>query len=111
MDDRVSVRAARRSALSISRTERWTLDRALEHRQLLTEGQVLKCDRAVSAADQLEGTEQDDNRGQHERSCAAIVQRINESLSIRVLANDNHSICLAGVTKRGLRWMFDWLRS
>ena len=42
---------------SISRTERWTLDRALEHRQLLTEGQVLKRDRAVSAADHGAGPE------------------------------------------------------
>ena len=64
---------------SISRTEWRTLDRALEHRQLLTEGQVLKRDRAVSAADQREGTEQDKERGQHERSCAAIDQRINQS--------------------------------
>jgi len=32
---------------STSPTERWTLDRAFEHRQLLTEGQVLKRDRAV----------------------------------------------------------------
>src|SRR6266851_1505616 len=73
---------------SISRTERRTLDRALEHRQLLTEGHVLKRDRAVAAADQREGTEQDEKRGQHERSCAAIDQRINQSLTIRVLAND-----------------------
>src|SRR5947207_1813538 len=73
---------------SISRTERRTLDRALEHRQLLTEGQVLKRDCAVSAADQGEGTEQNEKRGQHERSCVAIVQRINGSLTIRVVAND-----------------------
>ena len=64
---------------SISRTEWRTLDRALEHRQLLTEGQVLKRDRAVSAADQCEGTEQDKKRGGHERSCAAIDQKINQS--------------------------------
>jgi hypothetical protein len=73
---------------SISRTEWRTLDRALEHRQLLTEGQVLKRDRAVSAADQREGTERDEKRGQHERSCAAIDQRINQSLTNRILAND-----------------------
>ena len=73
---------------SISRTEWRTLDRALEHRQLLTEGQVLKRDRAVSATDQRQGTEYDKKRGQHERSCAAIDQRINQSLTIRVLAND-----------------------
>jgi hypothetical protein len=73
---------------SISRTESRTLDRALEHRQLLTEGHVLKRDRAVSTADQREGTEHDEKRGQHERSCAAIDQRINQSLTIRVLAND-----------------------
>lgn len=74
---------------SISRTEWRTLDRALERRQLLTEGQVLKRDRAVSAADQREGTEQDKKRGRHERSCAAIHQRINQSLTIRFLAIDN----------------------
>jgi hypothetical protein len=51
----------------------------------LTEGQVLKRDRAVSAADQREGTE----RGRRERSCAAIDQRINQSLTIRILANDS----------------------
>src|SRR5712691_7543733 len=73
---------------SISWTEWRTLDRTLEHRQLLTEGQVLKRDRAVSAADQREGTQHDEKRGQHERSCAAIDQRINQSLTIRVLAND-----------------------
>ncbi|MGZ7007929.1 MAG: hypothetical protein ACXVLX_20180 [Ilumatobacteraceae bacterium] len=73
---------------SISGTKRRTLDRALEHRQLLTQRQVLKRDRAVSAADQREGTEQDEKRGQHERSCAAIDQRINQSLTIRVLTND-----------------------
>ena len=64
------------------------LDCAPEHRQLLTEGQVLKRDRAVSAADQREGTEQEEKRGQHERSCAAIDQRIIQSLTIRILAND-----------------------
>jgi hypothetical protein len=45
---------------SISRAEWRTLDRALEHRHLLAERQVLKRDRAVSAADQREGTEQDE---------------------------------------------------
>jgi hypothetical protein len=54
---------------SISLTERRTRDRALEHRQLLTEGQVLKRDRAVSATDQRQGTEHDNKRGRHERSC------------------------------------------
>jgi len=78
---------------SISRTERWTLDRALEHRQLLTEGQVLKRNRAVSATDQRQGTEHDKKRGRHERSCAAIDQRINQSLTIRVLANDTRNTC------------------
>jgi hypothetical protein len=78
---------------SISRTERWTPDRALEHRQLLTEGQVLKRDRAVSATDQRQGTEHDKKRGRHERSCAAIDQRINQSLTIRVLANDTRNTC------------------
>ena len=53
------------------------------------EGQVLKRDRAVSAADQCERTEHDEKRGRHGRSCAAIDQRINQSLTIRVLANDN----------------------
>ena len=65
---------------SISRTEWRTLDRALEDRQLLTEGQVLKRDGAVSA-DQREGTEQDEKRRQHERSCATIDRRINQSLT------------------------------
>src|SRR6266581_2575014 len=45
---------------SISWTKSRTLDRALEHRQLLTEGQVLKRDRAVAAADQRKGTEHDE---------------------------------------------------
>ena len=80
---------------SISRTERRTRDRALEHRQLLTEGQILKRDRAVSATDQRQGTEHDKKRGRHERSCAAIDQRINQSLTIWILANDT-------VTTRGL---------
>ena len=53
---------------SISRTERRTLDRALEHRQLLTEGQVLKRDRAVSAADQRK-----------ERSAAGMSDRAPQS--------------------------------
>jgi hypothetical protein len=47
------------------------LDRALEHGQLLTEGQVLKRDGAVSTADQREGTKHDEKRGRHERSWAA----------------------------------------
>jgi len=42
----------------------------------------------VPAADQHAGTEHDEKRGQHQRSCAAIDQRINQSLTIRVLAND-----------------------
>ena len=60
-----------------------------EQRQLLTESQVLKRDRAMSAADQHEGTEQDEKGGQREQSCAAIDQRINQSLTIRILANDS----------------------
>ena len=81
---------------SISRTEWRTLNRALEHRQLLTQGQVLKRDRAVSAADQCEGTEHDEKRGWHGRSCAAIDQRINQSLTIRILANDSR-VCRATI--------------
>ena len=55
---------------SISRTEWRTLDRAFEHRQLLTEGQVLERDRAVSTADQREGREHEEKRGQGDASAA-----------------------------------------
>jgi hypothetical protein len=40
---------------------------------------ILKRDCAVSAADQREGTEHDEKRSRHSRSCVAIDQRINQS--------------------------------
>ena len=43
-----------------------TLDRAPAQGQLLTECQILKGNRAVATADQREGSEQDDEHGQHE---------------------------------------------
>jgi hypothetical protein len=52
-------------------------NRAPEHRQLLAERQVLKRDCAVSAADQCERSEHDDERGQHALSCRATDHRIN----------------------------------
>jgi hypothetical protein len=64
---------------SISVAEWRTLDRASEYRQLLTERHVLECDRSVSAADQREGSEHDDKRGQHDLSCCAIDNGINPS--------------------------------
>jgi hypothetical protein len=54
---------------AISMAEWGPRDRAPEHRQLLAERQVLKCDCAVSAADQCERSEHYDERGQHELSC------------------------------------------
>ena len=53
-----------------------TLDGASEHGQLLTECQILKRDRSVSAADQRDRSEDDDERGQHELSCGATDHRI-----------------------------------
>jgi hypothetical protein len=73
---------------SISRTERWTLDRALENRQLLTEGQVLsataRCPPQISAKERSTTTSA---AGMSDHA-AAIDQRINQSVTIRVLAND-----------------------
>jgi hypothetical protein len=51
---------------SISMAEWGPRDGALEHRQLLAERQVLERDGAVSAADQGERSEHDDERGEHE---------------------------------------------
>jgi hypothetical protein len=42
---------------------------ALEHCQLLTECQILERDRSVSTGNQREGSQHDDERGQHELSC------------------------------------------
>ena len=52
---------------SISVAELGTLHGALEHRQLLTECQILERDRSVSTADQRERSKRDDERSQHER--------------------------------------------
>jgi len=53
-----------------------TLDGAPEDGQLLTECEILKRDRSVSAADQRDRSEHDDERGQHELSCGATDRRI-----------------------------------
>lgn len=45
---------------SISGAELGALHGPLEHRQLLTERQILECDRSVSTTDQLEASEHDD---------------------------------------------------
>jgi hypothetical protein len=64
---------------SISVAESGTLHGAPEHGQLLTECQILECDRLVSTADQISarGSEHDDERSQHEPSCPAVNHRIN----------------------------------
>jgi len=62
---------------SISVAELGTPHGALEHGQLLTECQILERDRSVSTADQRERSKRDDERSQHELSCAAISHRIN----------------------------------
>jgi hypothetical protein len=59
---------------------------APEHRQLLAECQVLKGDRAVSAADQCERSEHDDERGQHELSCRTPDPPINGLVDDLILA-------------------------
>ena len=64
---------------SISVAELGTFHGALEHRQLLTEYEILERDRSVSTADQREGSEHDDERSQHELSCPAINHRINRA--------------------------------
>jgi hypothetical protein len=64
---------------SISATESGTFHGALEHRQLLTEYEILERDRSVSIADPHEGSEHEDERSQHELSCPAINHRINRA--------------------------------
>jgi hypothetical protein len=60
---------------------------ALEHRQLLTECQILEGDRSVSTADQPQRSKRDDERCQHELSCPAITHRINRAGDL-ILAKD-----------------------
>ena len=74
---------------SISVAEWGTLGGAPEHRQLLSEREVLKGNGSVSTAEQREGSEQDDKRSQHERSCRAIVQESTGVLGDLVLAKDS----------------------
>ena len=64
---------------SIAVAEWGTLHRALEHRQLLTQCQILERDRPVSLQHQRERSKRDDERSQHEPSCPAIGHRINRS--------------------------------
>jgi hypothetical protein len=67
---------------------------ALEHRQLLTECEILERDRSVSAADQREGSEDEDERSQHELSCPAITTE-STGASDLILANDSRAfVCL-----------------
>ena len=65
----------------IAAAEWGTLHRALEHRQLLTERQILERHRSVSAAEQRERSKHDDERSQHESSCCAIDRKINQGCS------------------------------
>ena len=51
---------------SMSVAELGTPHGALEYGQLLTECQILECDRSVSTADQRERSKRDDERSQHE---------------------------------------------
>ena len=60
----------------IALAELGTLDRAPEHRQLLTESHVLERDCAVASADQRERSEHHDEHGQHALS---VVQMATES--------------------------------
>jgi hypothetical protein len=76
---------------SISVAEWGTPGGTPEHRQLLTEREVLKRHGSVSTAEQREGSEQDDKRSQHELSCRAIDQESNGVAGDLVLANDNCS--------------------
>ena len=78
----------------ISVAESRTPHGALEHGQLLTEGQILERDRSVSTADQRERAKRDDERSQHELSCPAITHRINRAGDL-ILAKDS----------RGEPWM------
>jgi hypothetical protein len=80
--------SSRHPKQAISRTEWGPLDRAPEHRQLVTKGQVHERDCSVSAADQRERSERYDERGQHSDPVA---QSIPESTGVAgdlVLAND-----------------------
>ena len=72
---------------SISMAELGTPHGALEHRQLLTECQILEGDRSVSTADQPQRSKRDDERCQHELSCPAITHRINRAGDL-ILAKD-----------------------
>jgi hypothetical protein len=63
---------------SIALADLGTVHGALEHRQLLTECQILERDRSVSTVDQREKSERNDERSQHESSWPAISHRINQ---------------------------------
>jgi len=69
------LRAASRP--SIAGAERPTRHRALEHRQLLTQRQILERDRPASPAPQRERSKRDDERSQQPPSCPAIDHRVN----------------------------------
>jgi len=86
-DDRMA--GGTRPEQSISVAEWRTLGGTPEHRQLLTEREVLKRDGSVSTAEQRDGSEQDDKRSQHERCCRAIVQESNGVVGDLVLAKDS----------------------
>jgi hypothetical protein len=66
---------------------------ALEHGQLLTEGQILERHRAVSTADQRERSKRDDERSQHESSCPGTATASTGTGDL-ILANDSPSLVL-----------------
>jgi len=76
---------------SISVAELGTPRGALEHGQLLTEGQILERDRAVSTADQRERSKRDDERSQHESSCPGTATASTGTGDL-ILANDRMPI-------------------
>ena len=72
-----------------SRSRRWMggRGRALEHRQLLTECQVLKRDRAMSAADQRQRPEQKENAASMSHPVALWSPRSTGLVADPILAN------------------------
>jgi hypothetical protein len=62
---------------SVSSMEGRPPDRAFEHRQLLAKRQVLKRDRAMSAADQCQRPKQKEKCSQYESSCRLVDTQIN----------------------------------
>src|SRR5262245_17683106 len=84
---------------SITRSKLRAFCSARERGHLLTEREVLECDGAVSAANQSDRSENNDQRCQHVSSCRAVEQKSIGGQCDQVLAKDSCSTKRIFLTK------------